>query len=201
MVEDPSEATHLVMTMVNRTSKMIQAVCHVDYVLKSTWLTDSASAGKFLPTDSYVIQYVEVDENLRYDLFKVIQSQTRSRLFAGKYFFITPDVYPASRDIAKMITYSGGIVEAKRRSALVIAETQSKCPDSYIIITCVQDISLVYDLVKIEKKPLCLMLSTEFVMSSILTQNLEIDTNKLEFHSTVNNNNNNNALNNNYHKK
>lgn len=200
MVEDASEATHLVMTKENRTSKLIQAVCHVNFVLKSSWLVESAIAGKFIPPDPHIIQFIDVDENLRYDLFKVIQSQVRSTLFAGKYFFITPDVFPSSRDLEKMITSAGGIVEAKRRSALAIAESQSKCPDTYIIITCVKDLSLIYDLVRNEKKPKCLILSTEFVMSSILTQTLEIESSKLEFYSTVNNNNS-NALNNNYNKK
>lgn len=188
------------MTKENRTSKLVQAVCHVNYVLKSTWLIDSAKAGKFLPPDPYSINYIDVDENLRYDLNKVLQSQIRSTLFAGKYFFITPDVFPSSRDIEKMIKSAGGIVEQKRRSAFVIAESQSKCPDTYIIITCVKDLSLIYDLIKNEKKPKCLILSTEFVLSSILTQKLEIESSKLEFYSTVNNNNS-NALNNNYNKK
>uniref|UniRef100_T1GXC5 PAX-interacting protein 1 n=1 Tax=Megaselia scalaris TaxID=36166 RepID=T1GXC5_MEGSC len=176
------------------------AVCHVDYVLKSNWLIDSAKAGKFISPEPYTIQYIDVDD-LRYDLSKVLYSQSRSTLFAGKYFFITPDVFPSSRDIEKMIKSAGGIVEPKRRSAVVIADSQARCPDTYIIITCVKDLSLIYDLIRNEKKPKCLILSTEFVMSSILTQKLEIESSKLEFYSTVNNNNNSNALNNNYNNK
>ena len=162
------------MTRESRTCKLIQAVCHVDYVLKSQWLVESAKAGKFLPPDSYKIQYIPVDENLKFHLDTALQSPNRATLFAGRYFYVTPDVFPARSEIIRMIESSGGKVEEKRRSSQAIAEIYNQSPDSYIIVTCPNDMHLCVDLTRFGN-PKCPIVSTEFVMSSILKQNLEIE--------------------------
>lgn len=174
MVDNPIDATYLVMTRESRTCKLIQAVCHVDYVLKSQWLVDSAKAGKFLSPESYKIQYIPVDENLKFHLDAVLHSTTRSTLFAGRYFYVTPDVFPARPEIVRMIESSGGKVEEKRRTSQAIAETHSQSPESYIIVTCPNDMHLCVDLTRFGN-PKCPIVSTEFVMSSILRQHLEIE--------------------------
>lgn len=174
VVDNPADATYLVMTCESRTCKLIQAVCHVDYVLKSQWVVESAKAGKFLPPDNYKIQYIPVDENLKFHLEPVLQSTTRSTLFAGRYFFVTPDVFPARAEVVRMIESSGGKVEEKRRTAQAIAETHNQSPESYIIVTCPTDMHLCADLTRFGN-PKCPIVSTEFVMSSILKQQLEIE--------------------------
>uniref|UniRef100_A0A1A9WBC9 PAX-interacting protein 1 n=1 Tax=Glossina brevipalpis TaxID=37001 RepID=A0A1A9WBC9_9MUSC len=176
VVDNPIEATYLVMTRENRTCKLIQAVCHVDFVVKSQWLVESAKAGKFLPAEPYKIDCIPVDENLKFPLEKVLNSTTRSSLFAGKYFYVTPDVFPARSEIVRMIESSGGKVEEKRRTAQAIAEIHSQASDSYIIVTCPNDMHLCTDLIRFGN-PKCLIVSTEFVMSSILKQSLEIEQN------------------------
>ncbi|XP_037899495.1 PAX-interacting protein 1-like [Glossina fuscipes] len=164
------------MTRENRTCKLIQAVCHVDFVVKSQWLVDSAKAGKFLPAEPYKIDCIPVDENLKFPLEKVLNSTIRSTLFAGKYFYVTPDVFPARSEIVRMIESSGGKVEEKRRTAQAIADIYTQALDSYIIVTCPNDMHLCTDLIRFGN-PKCLIVSTEFVMSSILKQSLEIEQN------------------------
>lgn len=192
MVDSPADATHLVMTRESRTCKLIQACCHVDYVLKSTWLVDSAKAGKFVPPEDYRIQHIPVDENLHFDLDVVLRAPTRSTLFAGKCFFVTPDVFPAREEIIRMIESSGGKVELKRRSGAAVAEAHAQAPDSYIIVTCPTDMHLCADLTR-HGNPKCHIVSTEFVMSSILRQQLEIEPNLIPYlyNNNVSNSNNN----------
>lgn len=180
VVDSPSDATHLVMTRESRTCKLIQAVCHVDYALKSTWLVESAKAGKFLPPDNFKIPYIPVDENLKFYLEPVLTSQTRHTLFAGKSFFVTPDVFPAYDEVVRMIESSGGKVEAKRRTAQAVAESYARDPDGYIIVTCPTDMVLCADLTR-HGNPKCHIVSTEFVMSSILKQKLEIEPNLIPY--------------------
>lgn len=180
VVDNPEDATYLVMTRESRTCKLIQAVCHVDYVLKSQWLVESAKAGKFLPPDPYRIQYIPVDENLKFHIDTVLQSTIRSTLFAGRYFYVTPDVFPARAEIVRMIESSGGKVEEKRRTAQSIAEIHGQSPNSYIIVTCPNDMHLCFDLTR-SGNPKCPIVSTEFVMSSILKQTLEIEPNKIPY--------------------
>lgn len=193
VVDSPADATHLVMTRESRTCKLIQACCHVDYVLKSSWIADSAKAGKFVPTDPYRIQHIPVDENLQFNLNTVLCAPTRSTLFAGKYFHVTPDVFPAREEIIRMIESSGGKVEPKRRSGASVAETHMQAPDSYIIVTCPTDMHLCADLTR-HGNPKCHIVSTEFVMSSILRQQLEIEPNLIPY---LYNNNNVNSCNSN----
>lgn len=193
VVDSPADATHLVMTRESRTCKLIQACCHVDYVLKSSWIVESAKAGKFVPTEPYRIQHIPVDENLQFNLDTVLCAPTRDTLFAGKYFHVTPDVFPAREEIIKMIEYSGGKVEAKRRSGAAVAEAHVQSPDSYIIVTCPTDMHLCADLTR-HGNPKCHIVSTEFVMSSILKQQLEIEPNLIPY---LYNNNNVNACNSN----
>lgn len=162
------------MTRESRTCKLIQAVCHVNYVLKSTWLVESAKAGKFLPPDLFKIHYIHVDENLKFHLDPVLSSPTRPTLFADKYFYVTPDVFPAQSEIVRMIESSGGKVEPTRRTVQAIADAHDKAPNSYYIITCPNDLALVIDLTR-HGNPKCPIVSTEFVMSSILKQQLEIE--------------------------
>lgn len=192
MVDSPADATHLVMTRESRTCKLIQACCHVDYVLKSTWLVDSAKAGKFVSPEEYRIQHIPVDENLHFDLDVVLRAPTRSTLFTGKCFFVTPDVFPAREEIIRMIESSGGKVELKRRSGAAVAETHAQAPDSYIIVTCPTDMHLCADLTR-HGNPKCHIVSTEFVMSSILRQQLEIEPNLIPYlyNNNVSNSNNN----------
>ncbi|XP_049318037.1 PAX-interacting protein 1-like [Bactrocera dorsalis] len=180
VVENPEEATFLVMTRESRTCKLIQAVCHVNYVLKSTWLVDSAKAGRFLSPEPYKIQYIPVDENLKFHLDTVLHSSVRNTLFAGKHFFVTPDVFPSRTEIVRMIEASGGKVEVKRRTSQAIADTHAQSPESYIIVTCPNDMHLCVDLTR-QGIPKCPIVSTEFVMSSILKQKLEIEPNLINY--------------------
>ncbi|GBP14406.1 PAX-interacting protein 1 [Eumeta japonica] len=179
------------MTCESRTCKLIQAVCHVDFVLRSQWVIESAKAGKFLPPDSFKIQYIPVDENLKFHLDTVLQSTNRTTLFAGRYFYVTPDVFPARAEVVRMIESSGGKVEEKRRSSQAIAEIYNQSPESYIIVTCPNDMHLCVDLTRFGN-PKCPIVSTEFVMSSILKQQLEIEPHIIPY---LYNNNNNNNLN------
>lgn len=186
VVDDPVDATYLVMTRESRTCKLIQAVCHVNYVLKSTWLVESAKAGKFLPPDNFKIKYIQIDPTLKFYLDPVLTSTIRSTLFAGKFFWVTPDVFPARMEVVKMIESAGGTVEEGRRSFQAISDTHAQAPDTYIIITCPKDMHLLIDLTRFAK-PKCGILSTEFVMSSILKQELEYEQNIIPY--LYNNNN------------
>ena len=53
MTNNATEATHLVMTRVARTVKLILALATVRHLVSSKWVSDSAVAGQFLPLDNY----------------------------------------------------------------------------------------------------------------------------------------------------
>lgn len=174
VVTNPEHATHIVLTRLVRTSKLLMAVCTVDHVLNSRWISDSAKAGKFLPTNDYAWQDNLFNEQYKCDIQAAIKSPTRRTLLTGKYFYITPSVRPRPKDLTKIIELCGGKVELKRRSASQIAQANSEQPESYIILTCTRDIHLLIDLTK-PGKPNRIICATEYVLSAIMHQKPEVE--------------------------
>lgn len=174
VVTDAANATHIVLTRLARTCNLLLALCTVDYVLSSKWITDSAANGYFLPTDDYHLNDDQFKETYRCDIQATIKSPTRRSLFSGKVFYITPSVRPPIRDLIKMIELSGGKVEQKRRTGAQIAEASAQQPESYIILTCTKDMHLLIDLTK-PGKPNRIICATELVMTSIMQQKFEVE--------------------------
>uniref|UniRef100_A0A8D8J950 PAX-interacting protein 1 n=1 Tax=Culex pipiens TaxID=7175 RepID=A0A8D8J950_CULPI len=171
----PADATHLVMTRVARTVKLITALTTVRYVLSSKWISDSASAGQFLPPDNYRLDVKELDETFRCDLYKVLESPARNKLFEGKIFFITPQVKPSAKDVRQMIELSGGVVEKNPRSVKKIRETNLEKPGSYVIVGCPEDRIFIQPFIQKGKHGACQICTSEYVMQSILQQKLTIE--------------------------
>lgn len=174
VVTEPEQATHIVLTRLVRTSKLLMAVCTVDHVLNSRWISDSAKAGKFLPTNEYVWHDNLFNELYNCDIQTAIKSPKRRSLLSGKIFYITPSVRPQPKDLIKIIELCGGKVELKRRSASQIEQANAEQPESYIILTCTKDIHLLVDLTK-PGKPNRIICATEYVLSAIMQQKLELE--------------------------
>jgi hypothetical protein len=88
---DHNEVTHLVMTRPSRTLKFIYALCRAKYILKSSWLEESAKAGSFQPEDNFWVQDLE---SYKCNIPAVVKSPIRSTLFENRVFYITPSVVP-----------------------------------------------------------------------------------------------------------
>uniref|UniRef100_A0A8D8VF19 PAX-interacting protein 1 n=1 Tax=Cacopsylla melanoneura TaxID=428564 RepID=A0A8D8VF19_9HEMI len=99
------------------------------------------------------------------------RGEARSRLFAGKFFYISPSVVPSPSSMRDMIESAGGTVERQRRSWSKIQEPASSSPEklSYLVITCRADLHLMADLLKHDYG----VYNTEFVMTSIMTQTID----------------------------
>ena len=174
VVNEPYEATHLVLTRLVRSSKLLCSLPVVHHILTSKWLIDSAQAGHFLPTETYEWCDEKFTETFGCDIQKTIKSSTRSKLFEGKTFYMTPSVHPRVKDLTKLIESSGGVVEKHRRSANRIAETNAQSPESYIILSCMKDLHLLADLVRQAKATRCIC-TTEAVLTSIMTQTIDLE--------------------------
>lgn len=180
VVTEPETATHLVLTQLVRTYKLLFALCFVDHIVSSKWIVDSANAGKFLRPDEYALNDDQFRKLYNCDIQEVIKSTARKTLFAGKTFFVTPSVRPKPKDIIKLIEFCGGKVEPKRRTAAQISQANAQQPDSYIILTCTPDLHLVHDLMKIGKSNRCIC-STEFVLAAIMHQKVNVEPHIITF--------------------
>ncbi|XP_059608090.1 PAX-interacting protein 1 [Phlebotomus argentipes] len=174
VVQNPLEATHLVMTRLTRTHKLLLAMCVVKHIVSTQWLMESAKEGSFQPLDAYVIKDATFEDNFKCDIHETVKNPNRGQLFDGKTFYITPSVRPAVRELTQMIEASGGKVEKARRSVLKIQEANAQLADSYIILSCANDLHLLADLTRSGKQNR-IICTTEFVMRSIMTQSINIE--------------------------
>lgn len=173
-MDDPAQATHIVLTRLTRTCKLLLALCVVDHVVSSKWLIESAKSGKFLPTDDFQWNDEQFKETFSCDVQKAIQSPSRRTLFESKTFYITPSVRPSVKMLTQLIELCGGRVEKKRRTAAAITEANSLNPESYLILTCTKDMHLLIDLTK-PGKPNRIICATELVMSAVMQQQIEVE--------------------------
>lgn len=168
------------MTRLSRTTKLIISLCVAKYIVSSTWLVESAKAGKFLPPENYPIHDKNFEENFKCDIYKAIQQPNRNKLFEKKTFYLTPSVFPSLKNLVNLLELTGGTVEKNRRSSSVISEALKQNPGSYVVIGCQKDIHLLIDLSKITKSHRFIY-STEYIMQSIMHQKIEDDKHLLNF--------------------
>lgn len=171
VVSEPSEATHLVMTKLERTSKLLQGLCTVNYLLSSDWLVDSVAAGELLSEEKYPVQDAEFDSTFKCDLQQVVKMTSRGKLFEGRTFHITPSVKPSVKVLTKIIELSGGKVEKARRSLIKIHEANAQSANSYLILSCPGDLHLLSDVLR-SKQHNRIVSTTEFVMECVLSQTI-----------------------------
>lgn len=155
------------MTKPNRTIKFMNALCRAKYILTSQWLEESAKAGYFLPEHHFWINDLS-QANFKCDVQAVVKSATRSRLFENRVFYITPSVTPAPNYLRWLIEQSGGRWEHNRRSIMKIHELNQQSPNTYIVISCPEDLHLLGF-----KHYVCYVATSEFILQSIMTQTID----------------------------
>uniref|UniRef100_A0A1L8E2Q1 PAX-interacting protein 1 n=1 Tax=Nyssomyia neivai TaxID=330878 RepID=A0A1L8E2Q1_9DIPT len=168
------------MTRLTRTQKLMLAICVVRHVVSTKWLMDSAKEGYFLPVDTYAIHDGAFEENFKCDIHETVRNPNRAQLFDGRTFYVTPSVRPSVRELTQMIEACGGKVEKSRRSVVKIQEANTQCADSYIILSCANDLHLLADLTRSGKQNR-IICTTEFIMRSILTQKIDIEPHILKY--------------------
>lgn len=168
VVGNPADATHLVMTKLLRTSKLLQCLCTVRYILSSDWLVDSVAAGELLAEEKYAMKDEGFERQFSCDVQQVVKASDRSKLFEGRTFHMTPSIKPNVKALAKMIELSGGRVEKARRSLIKIHEANAQS-NSYVVLSCSPDLHLLSDILR-SKQHNRIVATTEFVMESIMSQ-------------------------------
>lgn len=77
----------------------------------------------------------------------VLANSTRSQLFKSLTFFITPGIkFPPSTSIKDIIISAGGTIETIIRS---VDSIKNLPPNTYFIISCLDDLYLIDDLLQI----------------------------------------------------
>ncbi|KAL1454189.1 hypothetical protein WDU94_010469, partial [Cyamophila willieti] len=161
------DATHLVLANPSqgRTLKFLCAMSRVRYIVSGAWLRASMQASHLVDEADYGVKEIVVagvepgqDNDIKSaepnaDSFSRNESkhrvvcnvpyvlslgEARSRLFMGKFFYLSPSIVPSPSAMRDMIESAGGTVERQRRSWSKIQEPAVSSPEkqSYLVITC-----------------------------------------------------------------
>ncbi|XP_025831025.1 PAX-interacting protein 1-like isoform X3 [Agrilus planipennis] len=171
-----TECTHLVMSTLQRTNKLLHCLCLGNvHIVPDSWLWDSRNVGKFLDEINYTFDTKEFNSMYKCDFGQTLQTKNRNKLLEGKFFFITPSVYPSKKFLAELVQSCGGVVEKIRRTASQIEATNISSPYSYIILTHENDLHIVYDVLRNKKNKVKIVCNVELLLSAILKQTFEIE--------------------------
>lgn len=173
IVSSVRQATHLVMSQLGRSAKLINAVTLGLTIVPDKWLKECQTEKKFISEAPFKFDPKYLNEMYNCDFYKTLETKDRDRLFANKVFFITPSVFPSAKEIKEIIELAGGTVESKRRSLQQIESANANVPCSYIILTVENDLHLVYDCLKNSNQKF--VSSCEVIFNSILNQEFNID--------------------------
>lgn len=177
VTDEACECTHLITDGIFRTSKFICAFSHARYILTSEWITESYGFGKLLKEDSYSLKDTKGEEKYCFDLdFSLIRRNKRqSLLFKDMTFFVTPGVKPNVNTISQMIESAGGTVATKKPPSKDQIEQMRSDGKDIIAVCCLNDRHLCQGLVALNVD----VVTTEFVMSGILRQEVDINAHRL----------------------
>lgn len=166
------EMTHLIMTRPARTIKFMYGLCCAKYILKSSWIEESANLGSFQNEENYWITEIM---DFKCDVPSVVKAPGKNKLFENRVFFITPSVKPSVNYLRWLIEQCGGKWEQNRRSIGKIHELNNQNPNSYAIISCPEDLHLLNF-----KHFVCYICTSELIMVSIMTQQIDFIRSELQ---------------------
>lgn len=105
----------------------------------------------FLDEKNYCINEIyenldEVHNKIICDVQRVLQNSERQKLFEHKIFHITPEIeFPTSDCLEQIIRSAGGTVEKEMKNMF-----KKLTPDTYFIISCLKDLHLIEDILKMK---------------------------------------------------
>ena len=108
LTDNPTDCSHLVMGKLARTDKLLMCLPVVKHVLRTTWITDSDEAGRWISEEGYLLEDPEVERKFNFNMFSTLSRSNRDKLFMGKTFYMTPNVRPNLQVMKSIIKFSGG---------------------------------------------------------------------------------------------
>ena len=108
MTDSPRHCTHLVMGQLNRTDKFLQCLPGASFVLRSEWLLESKTAGKWVEENGFMITNPDMEARFGFNLVRTLARKNRDKLFIGKTFYLSPNVKPGIKVLTNMVELSGG---------------------------------------------------------------------------------------------
>lgn len=163
------------MPNLSRTNKLLFCIARGVQIVPESWLHDSQTAGKFLDEINYTFDTKDFNSEYKCDIMQTLATKNRNKLLEGRFFYVTPSVFPNKKVLVELIQSCGGIVERTRRTLSQIEATNVNSPYSYVIITHEKDLHLVADLLRNKKEKIRVVCNVELILSGILKQTFEVE--------------------------
>ncbi|XP_044584955.1 putative uncharacterized protein DDB_G0286901 [Cotesia glomerata] len=173
ITNDPTDATVLVADKFRRTFKFICAICRSIPIVSTQWINESITKNNFVNPYKYILKDEVAEKTYGFNLEESLMKAKKKQLFQDYTVLITNGVNrPSVNELRTIVKFAGGrpLVRAPKYWG----------PKS-MIISCEDDAPKVRKI--LEKKPqeiLCPVVSADFILSSLLKQDLEINTSNLK---------------------
>ena len=182
--EHIEKVTHLVAPRgsLKPTVKLLCGVSCCDHIVDERWLEESASQGKAIALlnekeqQKFCLKDLKAQQKWHFDLQQTMYRHSKAQrqsLLVGLEFFITPhkSILPPVKDLVKIIECAGGKVRTKGvASALEVVISSAEA----------LQMATVRQKMLQNANPLRIY-STELILSSILQQKVDLETNLLTF--------------------
>ncbi|KAG8040991.1 hypothetical protein G9C98_001979 [Cotesia typhae] len=173
ITNDPTDATVLVADKFRRTFKFICAICRSIPIVSNQWIKESIIKNNFVNPYKYILKDEEAEKNCGFHLEESLMKAKKKQLFRDYTVLITNGVNrPSVNELRTIVKLAGGrpLVRAPKYWG-----------PKFMMVSCDDDAPKVRKI--LEKKPqeiLCPVVSADFILSSLLKQDLEIYTNNLK---------------------
>jgi hypothetical protein len=133
----------------------MQAIGKGKSIVGEKWCNECVSQNTLIATEGYGMKDTQQEKKFKFDLKLSLDKSRREPVFTGSSFYLAsqPEKGKLSADIGEMIKANAGVVLTK--------EPKAYAADTYMI--ALKDADL-------KKKPAVPLVTTEFVMTSILRQ-------------------------------
>ncbi|XP_072316839.1 mediator of DNA damage checkpoint protein 1 isoform X2 [Eucyclogobius newberryi] len=172
MAEDVADMNCLVTDKVRRTVKFLCAVAKGIPIVTTRWLEKSGKAGAFLPPHTFLVKDREQENKFDFNLQESLRAAGGRPLLQGYGIHVTKSVKPEPDKMKDIISCSGAVFLPKMPS--------SNKPNT-VVVSCEEDRSLCAAATS-RGLP---VVSSEFILTGILRQKLDLEAHKLDGPATA----------------
>ncbi|KAI9029296.1 BRCT domain-containing protein [Hyaloraphidium curvatum] len=166
VVDQMTEATHLLTTRVTRTEKFLMAVGGGLHILDRSWLDSSLQAGMFLDESLYPLRDPDSERQHKYNLQESLRRARTTKLLQGRTVYMTPNSKPEVETMRHIVEANGG-----KFVVLTMRKARDVSTAGAIVLSCPEDSAYFPEFVDQGVE----VYSTEYILSGVLRQELPVD--------------------------
>nr|XP_055065846.1 mediator of DNA damage checkpoint protein 1 [Misgurnus anguillicaudatus] len=163
-----NDMTHLVTDKARRTVKFLCAVARGVPIVTPDWLQKCGKAGSFISADDHLLKDVEQEKKFSFSLQASLQTALHQPLLNGYEIHVTKSVIPEPSQMKEIIACCG---------ARFLPKMPSAHKEHTVVVSCEQDRALCAKALSMSLP----VVSTEFLLTGILQQKVDLQAYALTF--------------------